>query len=464
MAQQLDWQAHGGTSLEHQVVDVFATDEFYVGSLGLSPQSINITSENDQFPSILGSLRQQGLIPSTSWGYLAGASYYSYPISAFGSLTLGGYDSSRFNVMSNLTLAGGSDPYRPFLLGIESITSGDNNLLIDPIITALDSIVTQIWLPVSACKAFESAFGLVWNDTYQLYLLDNAQHSALVAKNASITFTLSAGSGNSTDRLNITLPYAAFDLRASPPLAGNETFYYFPLKQAANETQYTLGRTFLQEVYVLADYDRGLITLYEGIYPDSSVQSNIVTICPPDSTTCNGSSQLKSQKISTGAIVGIVIGALVILVCIGIGVISRHKRRGRVSTEAAESTSKVDRGNSEKPELDDTQMRHNRNELEAPFDYLNETPKTGLDSGHTSPYKELSSDGLPPSSVRKGRSASSGHGLSESGGAELHEMPGHLNSSELEGDPTVHELYGSTSWFTSNQRDSNLTEQRDRLL
>ena len=419
-----------------QVVDVFVTDDFYVGSFGLSPQSINITSENDQFPSIVGSLRQQGLIPSTSWGYLAGASYHSYPISAFGSLTLGGYDSSRFNVASNLTLAGGSDPYRPFLLGIESITSGDNSLLLEPIITALDSLVTQIWLPISACKAFESTFGLVWNDTYELYLLDNAQHSALVARNASITFTLSTGNGNSTDRLNITLPYAAFDLRASPPLAGNGTFYYFPLKQAANETQYTLGRTLLQEVYVLADYDRGLITLYEGVYPDSSVQSNIVTICPPGSSTCNASSQSNPQKLSTGAIVGIVIGGA-ILVCLGIGIWIITKKRRQVSVKVTESMSNADLGTSDRSELDDTQVRQARNELEAPFGHLNKTLKSEIDSGYTSPRQELSSDGPLVS-----------------GGTELH---------EIEGDPIVPELYGSTSWPTSNQRESNLTEQPDRL-
>jgi hypothetical protein len=446
--------------LTHQVVDVFATDDFYIGSFGLSPQSINITSENDQFPSIVGSLRQQGLISSTSWGYLAGASYYTYPISAFGSLTLGGYDSSRFNVASNLTLAGGSDPYRPFLLGIESITSGDNSLLLEPIITALDSLVTQIWLPISACKAFESAFGLVWNDTYELYLLDNAQHSALVAKNASITFTLSTGNGNSTDRLNITLPYAAFDLQASPPLAGDGTFHYFPLKQAANETQYTLGRTLLQGVYVLADYDRGLITLYEGVYPDSSVQPNIVAICPPDSSTCNAPSQSNSQKVSTGAIVGIVIGA--VLVCLGIGIWIFKKRR-RVSPKTTESTSNAGLGTLNKSELGDTQVGQARNELEAPFGHLSETLKSEVDSGYTSPRHELSSDGLSPSSTRKNLRTGSGLGLLESGGTELHELPGRLNSPGLEGHPTVPELHGSTSWSTSNQRESNLTEQSGRL-
>ena len=454
--------------LTHQVIDVFVTEDFFVGSLGVSPQSINITSENDQFPSFLGSLRQQNLIPSKSWGYLAGASYYSFPISAFGSLTLGGYDSSRLNESSNLTLAGGSDPYRPFLLGIESITSGDSSLLLEPIITALDSVVSQIWLPVSACKAFESAFGLVWNETYELYLLDESQHSALVAKNSSITFTLSTGIGNSSDRLEITLPYAAFDLKASPPLAGNETVYYFPLKQAANETQYTLGRTFLQEVYIVADFDHGLITLYKAVYPDSSVPSNIVTICPPDSTTCNPPSQSTSHKLSTGAIVGVAVGATAILLCIGVavGIKVRRKKRRDVTTptETAEATSFAGAVVSEKPELDGTQTQHPRNELEAPIGYRDETLKGEFDSGQTSPYQTLSSDGLTSLSTRKERTNSSGHGLSESGGAELHEMSGQYNSPELEGNSIVYELHGSTGWSTLDQRGSTLTEQHDRLL
>jgi hypothetical protein len=422
---------------------------------------------NDQFPSILGSLRQQDLIPSTSWGYLAGASYYSYPVSAFGSLTFGGYDTSRLKESSNLTLAGGSDQYRPFLLGIESIISGDSHLLSAPIITALDSIATQIWLPLSACKAFESAFNLVWNDTYELYLLDDFQHSTLVAKNASITFTLSTGNGNSSDRLDITLPYAAFDLRASPPLAGKQTFYYFPLKQAANETQYTLGRTFLQEVYILADYDHGLITLFEAVYPDSSIPANIVAICPPESKTCISSSQSKSHKLSTGAIVGIVIGAIAILVCVSTGISIRVRRKkGRpISTAAVatERTSLSGIGTSEKPELDGTQTRRSRNELELPIGCRDETLKPELDSGYTSPHQTLSNDGLSPLSFRNGRSNSSAHGRSESGGAALHELPGQYSSPELEGDSVVHELYGSTTWSANVQRGSNVAGQRDQL-
>jgi hypothetical protein len=49
--------------------------------------------------------------------------------------------------------------------------------------------------------------------------------------------------------VDIVLPYAAFDLEASYPLVRHPT-RYFPLKRAANDSQYTLGRAFLQEAYV----------------------------------------------------------------------------------------------------------------------------------------------------------------------------------------------------------------------
>jgi hypothetical protein len=299
------------------------TDDFHLGNLGLSPRSINITTPNDPISSLVGTLSEKNIIPSTSWSYLAGASYRSYPVSAFGSLTFGGYDSTRLRVDQNLTLAGGSDEFRPMLIGIESISSGPDIFLAEPIISALDSTVAQIWLPISACQAFESAFGLVWNDTSSLYLVNDSQHSVLLTSNPSITFTLSTGISSSTDRLNITLPYAAFDMMVSPPLvAGSEPLRYFPLKRAANETQYTLGRTFLQEVYMIADYSRGRVTLYQAIYPEGDVPSNIITICPPNSTTCIDPitpPSKKSKKLSTGVIAGISVGGILAIAILGLG-------------------------------------------------------------------------------------------------------------------------------------------------
>ena len=65
--------------------------------------------------------------------------------------------------------------------------------------------------------------------------------------NPNITFSSSNTAG---ENLDIVLPCAAFDLTASFPVANNTTTNYFPLRRAANDTQYALGRVFLQEAYV----------------------------------------------------------------------------------------------------------------------------------------------------------------------------------------------------------------------
>jgi len=41
----------------------------------------------------------------------------------------------------------------------------------DTIEILIDSVVPEIWLPVGLCSGFESAFGLIWNHTYEIYLV-----------------------------------------------------------------------------------------------------------------------------------------------------------------------------------------------------------------------------------------------------------------------------------------------------
>jgi Eukaryotic aspartyl protease len=312
----LDWQGYGGLALKHQVIAGYITDDFYLGTVGLSPFAVNITSFDDQYPSILGTLRAENHIPSSTYGYTAGASYRTYPDRAFGSLTIGGYDSTRMDMTRNLTMVAGSDTYRPMLLGIEKITSGSTELLDAPIIAGLNSIISHLWLPISACQRFESVFGLVWNSTYELYIVNETQHSALLAQDASITFTLSAGTEQKKDdRLNITLPYAAFDLTAKPPYAGlNESVHYFPLKQAANNTQYILGRTFLQETYMIADYDRPALSLFPALFPDASLPLHLVTIFPPEDVAGK-----KGNHLSRATTVGIIAGGIILVLLLAGG-------------------------------------------------------------------------------------------------------------------------------------------------
>ena len=359
----LDWQGYGGMTLEKQVVAGYITDDFYIGALGLSPLPVNITSFDDQYPSFLGTLRAQNHIPSHAYGYTAGASYRSYPLNGFGSLTLGGYDSTRMDAWKNLTITGGSDNYRPMLLGIERITSGSIDLLDAPIITALNSIVTHIWLPISACQRFESAFGLVWNTTNELYIVNGTHHSTLLAQNASITFTLSTGSQENEDNLlDISLPYAAFDLTAKPPYAGlNDTVYYFPLKRAFNETQYTLGRAFLQETYMIADYERGALSLFPAVFPDSNIEPHLVPILPVENSPDSKDPVANAHNgLSRTATIGIIIGGIVLSVFVAAGAFFFIRRKRQ---EKAEQTSSEVSSPWEKAELASSRTCY-RNELE----------------------------------------------------------------------------------------------------
>ena len=165
----------------------------------------------------------------------------------YGSLVLGGYDTAKFKP-NNLTFDFGPDDNRELLVEMKSISAdGGKSLLPEPISMFLDSTVPCIYLPEAACSIFESTFGLVWDNKTELYLLTDAQHTALQTQSPNITFRM--GNLTSTNTVDIVLPYSAFDLEVSYPIVANAT-RYFPLKRANDSSQYTLGRTFFQEAYV----------------------------------------------------------------------------------------------------------------------------------------------------------------------------------------------------------------------
>ena len=179
---------------------------------------------------------------------------------ALASLTFGGYDTSLFTP-SGVSFDFGTDNNRDLTLYVQSISytdssNTDSSLLPStnpgPFLTFIDSTAPAIWLPLPVCQAFEEAFGLTWNDTYGYYFINDTLRATLLTLNPNITFTLS-NTATSGPTVNITLPYAAFDktLGYGIGLINNlpslESQTYFPLQRAANSSQYTLGKTFLQE-------------------------------------------------------------------------------------------------------------------------------------------------------------------------------------------------------------------------
>jgi len=145
------------------------------------------------------------------------------------------------------------DISRDLVVGLQSITVEFTNgsacsLLPDPIWTFIDSSIPYIYLPIEACKLFETTFGLVWNSTYETYFVPENVHQSLLEANSNVTFQIAnskAGGGS----VEISLPYSSFDLVMNYPLVPTNISgaRYFPLMRASNDSQYTLGRIFLQE-------------------------------------------------------------------------------------------------------------------------------------------------------------------------------------------------------------------------
>ena len=238
----LSWQGSGGPTLTNQVVGGIATKDFYIGRLPLTPRPVNFTDLNHPNPSVLETLKSQSIVPSLSWAYTAGAPYRQKK--PFGSLVFGGYDSTKF-VANNMWFDFGADISYDLLVGVQAITSDGEALLPIGIISFLNSNVPHIWLPVESCKRFESLYGLSLDNSTDLYLVNDTLHEALLSKNASITFTLGK-TGDGGETIDIVLPYASFDLTVNLE-STNTTSRYFPIRQAQNDSQYTIGRTFLQE-------------------------------------------------------------------------------------------------------------------------------------------------------------------------------------------------------------------------
>jgi len=271
----------------------------------------------------------EGVTEATTY-HLAGLS------NVFGSLTLGGYDSARFDGTKNVTVGMYTDISRNLLIGLQTVTinSATPKTWSDGIYAFIDSTVPEIWLPQDLCQIFEQAYGLTYDSSYGYYLMNDTIHEKNLANNVSVTLTLGAStSGGSTTQ--ITFPYSAFALTLSYPImAVNQTSRYFPLKQAANDTQYTLGRTFLQEAYLITDYDSGNFTVAPCVW-NTNMAASIKSILPPNETIGSGTKSSSSSSFGAGAIAGVVIGIVALIALIGLLIFLVRRRKTRRATAAA---------------------------------------------------------------------------------------------------------------------------------
>ncbi|KIW03838.1 uncharacterized protein PV09_05137 [Verruconis gallopava] len=314
----------GGVSLSDQIVAGIASKDFMLGVFGLGIQPTSFSSSAGASQSFMTNLRNADLIPSLSYGYTAGASYRNKKVES--SLTLGGYDQSRFTP-SNQSLSFSSQDSEVLKVGVQSIIAEDTLLGTTSFtagghghLSVIDSTVPHIWLPRAICDEMESALGLQYDNQTDLYLVNDTMHSKLLSLNPTFTFRLGETQFDNGNGTNIQLPYAAFDLQVGWPIYSTNQ-NYFPIRRAANDSQYTLGRALLQEAYIVVDYERRNFTVGQAIFTDPMPSSHIVTIHSLNNG--NGS----SGSLSAGAIAGIAVGAAVAIIALVVGVILWKRKK-----------------------------------------------------------------------------------------------------------------------------------------
>ncbi|KAK7545836.1 aspartic peptidase domain-containing protein [Phyllosticta citricarpa] len=358
-----------GPTLLNTTVGAMMSLTYFLGIFGLHPKSTNFTTFNEPSPSYMTMLKEQNEIPSLSYGYTAGNQYRLDKVLA--SLTLGGYDSSRFTP-NDLTFSFAPDNERDVVVGLQAISADSHgqptqDLLPKPVTMYIDSIVPEIWLPVESCEKFEQAFGLVYDVRTELYLVNETLHRELVSMDPNITFTLGrTTSGGQT--IDIVLPYAAFDLTAQPPYRGlANSSLYFPLRRGSNSTQYVFGRTFLQEAYLTVDHERQKFSVSQCVFRESG-QQKIVAITPlkADTSESSGGDKGLAKGVIAGIAVGSVSFVMVVLALGGLFWRYRHlkaKIGRRISSAAgashADSDGIEDKGMS-KAELDGSSKKHGK--------------------------------------------------------------------------------------------------------
>jgi hypothetical protein len=297
--------------------------DFLMTLFGLSNAAFNLGKGKTR--TFLTNFRKTALIPSTSFSYTAGS--YGRRDSP-PSLVLGGYDTTRFDPSTTLQVdirdtTEVSDPYQ-LAVNITAITltrspgkkvNGDMSTMLNPnksgMTVNVDPVTAQIWLPIFICEEFERVFGIEWDYTRKLYLVNASRHDWLVQMNHSVTFSLSSSRSNDAIK-NFTLPYSAFDLNVTYPLVETGS-YYFPLKRASDDGPFTLGRTFLQETHISVDYDYGYFNISQA-NPGTN-EANIVPVLP---LYTEPTKPTQTTGLSTGAYAGIGIGAGVVAVVIGL--------------------------------------------------------------------------------------------------------------------------------------------------
>ncbi|XP_014553124.1 hypothetical protein COCVIDRAFT_18896 [Bipolaris victoriae FI3] len=328
---------------EQYVVKTLVKD-FFMGSFGLAAGAVGPPGGDK--PNFLDNFEAANKIASRSYGYTAGAYYRNNNNGVPGSLVLGGYDESRFT-SKGTSIRMPNDKDNKLVVGVQSILYAmdqdveTNTVRLTPnggFSATIDSTLPYLILPDEVCDEFVSKFRLDFDKDSQLFLVDSTSHQANERENATVSFKIGASPSDSDIFTSIVLPYAAFVQQASFPLpVANDNTQYFPIKKSENG-KFVLGRTFLQEAYIIVDYERTNFTVARALFADPMPTQSLVTIFNESYTGLPSVAKDDSGGgLPTGAIAGIVVAIVIVFALAAIGVFIWWRKRRNPKKDGRES-------------------------------------------------------------------------------------------------------------------------------
>lgn len=212
-----------------------------------------------------------------------------------------------------------------------------------PFNAIVDSGVSPFFLPQAVCDSFAKYLELRYNNTLDMYLVNETEHNRLENDSPSMEITLSNEAVGGKD-VTILLPYASLELRMSREYPNATTWSrYFPIRPAKSPDQYTLGRVFLQEAYLVANYERRNFSIAQRAY--DSEKPRIIPIRDPARPATDDISNAATYGLIAG---GCALAGILILLLVWRCQRRRSKRSG--DAESGKSGSTIG-----KLELDSTQ-------------------------------------------------------------------------------------------------------------
>ena len=203
----------------------------------------------------------------------------------------------------------------------------------------IDIGVSYLWLTEQVCAAFEHAFGIVWDETTELYHVSATRHQELWSRNPTLSFIITNNNGSAQS--SMALPYQGFVFNNTNTSSLNAPIPnpIFALKRATLGYS-VLGRVLFQDSYLIVDCERNKFAVLDIDDRGAESKPNITSILPleearlvPSATSqpTSTDSISRSEPQSRVEIIGGVVGAVLFVVLLGVGITFWWLRRRRTN-------------------------------------------------------------------------------------------------------------------------------------